>query len=241
MSSAAPFNARGGFFPFCSSLAEELTDTSYDAVDFPETDGDAGLTAAMRAYWLLEKLALSPSGTLTEAGPGGGSWSYGKTFTFPDPATSQLLTYSLRGAMGSQQLSGGSLTMVGSLAPGRRVCGPLDSGADANDIAVASFIYGTSLVSSDRQDLDQLRLRVAYDGTRWRMQYRFVFSIQGVTAINMIANPATAMAPPYVAAGSGIITVAGCALNWEARVVDDPDYSFTGAGLSVAQTDYSIP
>jgi len=110
-----PFLNRRGVFPFCADDAPPITDPLYDAVDF-SASGD-GLVEAHAAFWLLELLQFTPTGT-GSAGP----FSFGTSLLLPSPSTTSLVSYSLSGVLGAQSLASGSIVTTRSNDPQVRVC-----------------------------------------------------------------------------------------------------------------------
>jgi len=213
-----PFLNRAGFFPFCAEDSPPVTDPLYDAVDFSGS-GD-GFAEASNAFWLLEALSFTPTGT-GSAGP----FSFGTALAIPTPSTTSMVSYSLSGILGLQTFGSGVITTTRSNQPQVRIC--LNESIVTAD---ASYALGGG-GGGDNTYL--IRFVIGYDtGTsKWRLYYRMSFSLNGGYSIQNPNGRSTG-----TIAATGTVSALGMALNWDARLTTG---TFTGTGISISTTNWT--
>lgn len=208
-----PFQLRRGPFPFC---ANEADDTAPDYVVLDETDGDEGLAEAMRLWWMLEKVSFTPTGS---ANDGEDSYAFTKVFTAPEPDTTDLTTYELRGAVTGQSLPITAPAFT-SKQPALRAC------TDGGGTIISTQIFYEYSIGD--QEFGRFALIISYTSGRWRLNYQFSFQRGDV----QVCAPGTnnPSASPVVATGT--VSLGGYDLNWEGRELDSLAPP-TGYGLTL--------
>jgi hypothetical protein len=172
----------------------------------------------MQAYWNIERLTFTPTGTGSS-----GPYSFNTVSAAPSPSLTDLSTYTLTGSISQESLSGGSIVVVRDGEPKKRVC--LTDG----NVCTAVMVYNIGGI----QNSDQFRFSIGYNtGTsKWRLLYLLRFGLDGNYTIG---NPAVRTTGTLV--NSATISLFNVSLNWEARLASG---TFTGTGLTATEAYYT--
>lgn len=226
-----PFILRRSFLPFCPN---DVTSggADYDYVSISTED-------AVRLYFMLEKVSLTPTGDRKLDGVLQASFT--KTFTAPEPSdTTDLTSFSIEGPVINPENIGDEETPVSE--PALRVCtNSFLTGASEGDIISFGMEYEPDPMDSIHDEACSFALRVAYVSGEWRAYYRFQFNLgsDGYTRIKSPSNSPN----PTTFVGSGTMDFAGLTFSWiaEQALMDDiPPMSFENYGLTCSTTFWSF-
>jgi hypothetical protein len=190
-------------FPFCTDDATAPAG-DVDFIVLNETSGDEGLAEAMRLWWVMEDVALRPTGTLDDGGSGfvlgenGGGLV--DNWGFQSGDTAPVFSFTSTGVFSN----GASTSGAPANQPRERVC------TSTRTILLCSAVYGRP----EYRATGQILFSLAYVSSRWRLYYSFLFDYQnsGATVLIRIQNPARAPATPD---GTGTFLFAGYTLDLE--------------------------
>jgi hypothetical protein len=232
MSTATPFLYREGFFPASDYGSSSLD--GWDYVTLTQTDSDLGLREAMRIWWMLEQVTVTPSGSVTLRGI---TQSFSKVYRAPDCldiASSGASSY-LRGAICASLIGATLNTPIQQ--PVNRVV------LRAGNGGLGSVLGHRQIFAAEEGNTD---LRVTFIGGEWRLYYRFLFLVvvevtsPASLAALLIQNPARSAIGYNPLGITGSNTVAGYSLNWSAFSREDPAATFSGVGLSASSVEWTF-
>jgi hypothetical protein len=231
-----PFSARFGFFPFIIGAAPSPNASLYDSIDLTPVSTDAGLREAMRIYYMLERLEIIPSGSSTETATSE-TQSFVSSFITPLPDTSILKagTFFFQGILTGSRTTIVNSTSQPSAQPAFRVIGT-SSGSIPNALEILrSGAANEEVISDPNPEIFSVDLRLGFDGSVWKLYYRFELTRFGL----QIANPARVASMSGGAPNaSGTSSLLGYSLDWQSFVRDG--FTATGEGLSMNATEWTF-
>jgi hypothetical protein len=248
VSVADPFKYRGpdkrAAFPFCRETADgeyfagqhnfvAAPSDSYDYVTLTASGGDEGLAEAMRLWWNLESVSLTPTGYMERIAnyPAGGSREFSGVYgTTPDPAN---YSYRVRGSVtaGTDQYGTGPTVVQ----PKERVCTAFNS--DTFKPLVVNVAQQFPEFYPASSESGYFIFQIAYVDSQWRLYYKFSFFIyddRHVVSAD-IGNPAYAHRS-YPDTETGTFDIFGYTLDWEARIKAD---TYSDFGLSATSSFFT--
>lgn len=208
-------------FPFSPSdaLAPDLA-AGDNYVELTETEGDSGLAEARRIWWNLESVQFTVQWETEIASVP--ATSYDETIDWPENmGGGTYFSYDVRGSIVA---SADDVSAQPAAAPEDRI--PFSSPLCINANAVKDW----PLI---------LVLTLAYVDSRWRLYYRFEFSL---ASEQWVTNPAyPGITDPIVT--SGTFTLLGYDLSYVFRALggDAPDFEVTSISVSASSVAFTYP
>jgi len=234
-----PFQFRNGFLP---DSAGGSVGVYFNYVDLTSIDGDNGLREAARIWWALERIKMTPSGTVTM---GSDSITFEHEYQAPDALDTSASDFYYVSQSGSICASSSSIGSTTTKEPAFR-----SAKTYSNDLIPCDFIQGfdTRTTPYYRYEYCRFKFYVYFTGTKWRLYYQFSFYVTSSQSSYFsqlgICNPAinlgSIIADSTIYA-SGSFLLFGYTINWNAGYYSDyPSSIFSGAGLSCTTTEWTF-
>lgn len=228
-----PFTFRNGYFPGIANYAPPLL-YGYGYVNLTDIGGDAGLSEAIRIWWMVERIKLTPSGTATA---GTASATFSQVYQAPDALnTGTALSTAIRGAI----VASNSFVSVpaSTTEPAKRGIGVLTLMSAA--YLQQSFPVGSP--SSGNQENGFFEFLIYYNGSRWVLYYRFycVISITSGTDIAQIEITNNPVSASGAAGPTGTVNFFGYSLAWNSGYILNPSGSTSGIGLTLSYDEWTF-
>jgi hypothetical protein len=224
-----PFTFRNGYFP---GIADGSIPSGYGSVDLTSIGGDAGLSEAIRIWWMAERITFTPSGTATA---GTATATFAEVFQAPDALNTGSSSTGVKGSIAASNsfISFPASTKEPAL---RGIIGSTYSLIDA------AYLDQNFVTDPDDQEGGRFVFSIKYDGSKWVLYYTFGFyktNYSGVNAASIAieSNPAIATG---TAGPTGTVDFFGYSLAWNSAYIVRPSGSASGIGLALSYDEWTL-